>query len=51
MKLTKDELEIIIAGLHAYLGTFEASSVIYPTMQRDIIKLIRKLRESAQEQS
>ena len=51
MKLTKEELEMIIAGLRAHLATFEPNSVIYPMMHRDINNLIRKLRESAQDQS
>ena len=50
MKLTEAELELVINGLHAHLATFEPNSVIYPIMRRDINNLIKKLKESVQDQ-
>jgi len=51
MRLTKTELQLVIEGLRAHLANIEPNSVIYPIMRRDIDNLIKKLQNSAQDQS
>lgn len=51
MRLTKTELQLVIEGLRAHLLTYDPNTIIYSTMRRDIDNLIKKLQDSAQDQS